>query len=251
MIPVSPFRFVLVSFSVCSFFSYLIWMSWIILSSSSSACFMISWNSLICCCASSWHYIKTKAWQNQSAPPSSYSTKAPPPPPPAPVDWPEPGVESSPAAWPRSSGSAPPGLGFCSPLQTSAASHCPPAFFDIHAEDPGTSHAPQSASGCRITLCIIDRQTDPCRKKDILSLDCADTDPLLFLPKSSSSFECFTVTSAELCWCSRSCFSISVFMAYGNSTYYEQTIKALSYTSRSKGGSNSCAESIQTCKSST
>lgn len=53
MIPVSPFRLLLVSFSVCSFFSYWIWISWIIRSSSFSICLTISLNSLLCCLASS------------------------------------------------------------------------------------------------------------------------------------------------------------------------------------------------------
>lgn len=32
----------------------------------------------------------------------------------------------------------------------------------------------------------------------------------LLLPRSFNSLECFTATSAELCWCSRSRFSICV-----------------------------------------
>lgn len=153
MILVSPFRFVFVSFSVWSFFSYLIWMSWIFRTSSCSTCFMISLKSQICCCASSWHCTNESLCENSQVlcgvPVLCTSLSAPP-------DQPEPAAESSPAVGLHRAASAPSGLGLCSLLQPLTASHSLLAFFHIFAEDLGTFRALPSASGCRTALCMID-----------------------------------------------------------------------------------------------
>ena len=53
MMPVSPLSLRFDSFSSRSFFSYLVLMSWISRSSSSSICFLVSSNSRSCCLTSS------------------------------------------------------------------------------------------------------------------------------------------------------------------------------------------------------
>lgn len=53
MMPVSPLSRRFDSFSSRSFFSYLVLMSWISRSSSSSICFLVSSNSRSCCLTSS------------------------------------------------------------------------------------------------------------------------------------------------------------------------------------------------------
>lgn len=58
MIPVSPLSRRLDSFSSRSFLSYLVLMSWISLSSSSSICFLVSSNSRSCCRTSSCAWLR-------------------------------------------------------------------------------------------------------------------------------------------------------------------------------------------------